>query len=300
MPTHLIFLLFWLSAALSSQSKNLDLGDLYTAFIQAPGIDPTTNNTTEKITDRRNVVVRSWNLTFLEEDPPEIPAGPPPELHVAHCFAGQLRSLYLRSVYTSYKESVVDSLEAPSKLFFVASGPEQNPGRYRQAFTYLDPFAVVYVSKEQIISSNLKSPSFPNQYQITKYAICFELVRRYETLLGSLFSHVIITRPDVLMRPVGPAREWRNGMFMAPPTEYTHGFRKVRGYNYANHTLPVSTVLAELLGDADFPGSQWFPRRLTEIFNIVPRMVSHKFFAFLSKPTLPLHFKKDGTGDRIW
>mmetsp|Transcript_13571 Transcript_13571/g.34553 ORF Transcript_13571/g.34553 Transcript_13571/m.34553 type:complete len:184 (+) Transcript_13571:558-1109(+) len=89
-------------------------------------------------------------------------------------------------------------------------------------------------------------------------------------------------------------------MLMAPPTEFTHGYRKFRGYNYAKQTLPVSTVLGESIRNVDFPGSHWFPGRVTEIFNIVPRKVAHRFFVCLSSPTFPPGFQGDGTGDRIW
>jgi len=293
-----LFLVFLLvSTALSDSSKDLDLRDLRSTSSKPPanpGIQnpfPTTTTT--------------WNLTFLAEPPPDIPPRGLPPLHVAHCISGQLRSLYLRSVYTTYKHAVIDSLEAPSKLFVVATAPGLNLPRYDAALAYLDPAAVIHVSKSDVLGSNLMKGSpvtlaARRMFQIVKYVVCFELVRRYERLQDGLFSHVIITRPDVLMRPVGPAREWRHDMFMAPPTEYTHGFREKSPYDFANHTLPVSTVLGESFGDVGFPGSGRYPRRVTEIFNVVPRGVADGLFRCLLRPRLPRDFRGDGTGDRMW
>mmetsp|Transcript_13572 Transcript_13572/g.34556 ORF Transcript_13572/g.34556 Transcript_13572/m.34556 type:complete len:159 (+) Transcript_13572:558-1034(+) len=90
-------------------------------------------------------------------------------------------------------------------------------------------------------------------------------------------------------------------MLMAPPTEFTHGYRKFRGYNYAKQTLPVSTVLGESIRNVDFPGSHWYSARVTEIFNIVPRTVAQRLLeCLLSSPTFPPCFHGDGTGARIW
>mmetsp|Transcript_6908 Transcript_6908/g.16885 ORF Transcript_6908/g.16885 Transcript_6908/m.16885 type:complete len:342 (-) Transcript_6908:60-1085(-) len=276
MLSHLLLVFF---SALSADSQTVNLADLSSTY--------QTRGDHDRFT--------TWNLTFLNDSPSLVPTGGPPDLHVAHCMAGELRSLYFRSVYKSYKKAVINSLDAPSKLFIITNA-EESTERYKPAFDYLQPDVLLHISHDELQKSNLHFEGSPERctFQYSKYAICYEIVRRHERHQRSLFSHIIITRPDVLMRPVGPAASWRRDFFMAPPTMYTLGQRP---------WPPVSKVLARSLGSTGFPRPWRYRRRVTEIFNIVPRGVAHGLFAFLTRPVLPglpTGPDADRTGDRIW
>jgi len=279
MLSHLLLVFF---SALSADSQTVNLADLRSTY--------QTRGDHDRFT--------TWNLTFLNDSPSVVPPGGPPDLHVAHCMAGELRALYFPSVYKSYKVSVIDSLEAPSKLFIIANA-EKSTERYQPAFDHLQPAELLFVSHDELERSNLNVEGSPERctFQYSKYAVCYEIVRRHERHQNHLFSHIVITRPDALLRPVGPAAKWRLDLFMAPPTGYTHGEEA--------RWPPVSKVLGRSLGDAKFPGPRRYRRRVTEVFNIVPRGVAHGLFAFLARPAglaegLPKSPRGDRTGDRVW
>jgi len=236
--------------------------------------------------------LRQWNLTF-PKDPSAVARPPdPPNLRVAHCIAGDLRSLWLPSVYISYKRWAMEPLKAPSKLFYVVNYPPlSNFTRYKAAFDHLRPEKILFVKRDDVMNSNLRYENYAPYhrfYQYVKYSLCFELVRRYErsSLNGTLFSHIILTRPDALILPFGPVSAWRRDMIMAPPTEY----------QLKDPPVPIEVE------------QKWAQKgrgrdQLTEIINIVPRRVAHTLFSLLLKPPLPKMMKPGSNfnrGDNVW
>eukprot|EP00187_Rhodella_violacea_P000438 CAMPEP_0174886144 /NCGR_PEP_ID=MMETSP0167-20121228/1415_1 /TAXON_ID=38298 /ORGANISM="Rhodella maculata, Strain CCMP736" /LENGTH=294 /DNA_ID=CAMNT_0016122027 /DNA_START=151 /DNA_END=1035 /DNA_ORIENTATION=- len=235
-----------------------------------------------------DLVSKEWNLTFLKDPPSLSRPLDPAILRVAHCITGELRSLKLPSVYTSYKRWAIEPLKAPSTLFFVVNSlPESNLTGYKAAFDHLRPAKILLVTREDVVESNLRYENISDWhrfFQYAKFSLCFELVRRYErsSLKGALFSHIILTRPDVLLHPFGPASSWRRDTMMVPPTEFMQ-------------KTPPDPVEKDLTP----AGRRFF---LTEIINIVPRRLAHQLFSFLLEPHLPKEkpYAKYTFGDRVW
>jgi len=172
----------------------------------------------------KNAQGYKWNLTFLKENPKNLFFFPEDHnstaLHVAHCITGQLRTLYFPSVYLNYKSWVVDPLKVPSKLFFVVTN--ETTDKYKPAFDHLKPTEILYTPVDSFsngtFSSDAPDVKYKHREQFLKRAVCYELVLRFERRAAGLirFSHIITTRPDVLLKPFGPASTWPRDQVVIP------------------------------------------------------------------------------------
>ena len=97
---------------------------------------------------------------------------------VAHCIAGQSRTVGHPMIYQNYEAHVLSKIEVRSDTFFATD--KNNSG--------IDAFSPKAIHFEERVS---------NQYE--RWGHCMKLIEEEEASSGTLYSHVIISRPDLVV-----------------------------------------------------------------------------------------------------
>lgn len=116
--------------------------------------------------------------------------------------------------------------------------------------------------------------SHPRRY-LKKHHVCYRVIRFFEHKHSVVFSHVVITRPDVMLPiPIGPAAAW--------PTPDNSSHVMTALYNNENSTLPHVSMWEEVLAP-EFD-QKVLDIHATDIFNVAPRAVAHGLLESFRQP----------------
>jgi len=154
--------------------------------------------------------------------------------------------------------------------------PHVSEEKYSKALQYLSPKKVRWVNQVDYdyTGMNTTGANYPLLELFIKYFWCYQMLESHEMIFNFTYSHVIFTRPDVILpRPLSPARTFSNDTVIS--ALYNEQIDLI--YNGSLPDVPMSTELIrrKVGNPQDESQTGLWERQTEDVFNIFPRNLAN-------------------------
>ena len=155
------------------------------------------------------LLLSSLTVNVLQWSQSRAPASPPPPSgpvrHVAHCFAGHVRTMWFPEIYTLYKANVLDALgpNVEHTLYLVSDyspPPDSHGSPYEHWPKDFFNDSIANFNFAKVVWLNEPHPYadlLGNQCGYAQWRICHALIADTERQRGFVFDRIIRSRPDI-------------------------------------------------------------------------------------------------------